>query len=473
MAIIGTLKTFKGGHYFKTFEGTPSGSVVDAPLPKRVIIPLRQGFGDEAALLVSVGDSVKTGQIIARSDEKISTPILSSITGRVTSIREEKHPIDGKPTLVVAIEGSGADEWQRLRLLPGNFERWGGAELGRVLYEAGVTALGKSGLPTTLHSSTVEPDKIKYLLINAVETEPYLEVSKTLLYEEFEKFVSGIKVLKAALGNIEVHVGIGYDQPQILEEIANRLEYHDWLFLHPLLPKYPQGEDEVLIKSLLNLEVPSGQLSTAIGVVVVSTPQVIAAYDAAIEGKPLVEALISIGGSAVDRPVNARVRIGTPAGELLHIFGHQAQSAIILGGPMRGTAVDETTPILRDSTALLALKRPKKRLLGGLMPGFGLDSYARIIPPILGRARKATTGLNGPESSCIQCGYCVDVCPQNLFPIWIAQAADQGQMERAQELDIFACIDCGLCSYVCPSKIPVLEQIQKGKHELREERLQE
>jgi electron transport complex protein RnfC len=473
MAIIGTLKTFKGGHYFKKFEGTPSGSIVDAPLPKSVIIPLRQGFGDEAELLVSVGDSVKTGQIIARSDEKVSTPMLSSITGRVTSIREEKHPIDGKPTLAVTIEGNGADEWQKLKLLPGNFERWGSAELGRVLYEAGVTALGKSGLPTTLRSSNVEPDKIKYLLINAVETEPYLEASKTLLYEEFEKFVSGIKVLKAVLGNIEVHVGIGYDQPQILEEIANRLEYHDWLVLHPLLPKYPQGEDEVLIKSLLNLEVPSGQLSTAIGVVVVSTPQVIAAYDAAIEGKPLVEAVISIGGSALDKPVNARVRIGTPAGELLRQFGHQSQSGIILGGPMRGTSVEETTPILRDSTALLALKRPKKRLLGGLTPGFGLDSYTRIIPPVLGGLRKATTGLNGPERPCIHCGYCVDVCPQNLFPIWIAEAADRGQMERAQELDIFACIDCGLCSYVCPSKIPVLEQIQRGKHELREERLQE
>ena len=474
MAIVGTLKTFKGGHFFKEFEGTPQGPILDAVLPTRVRLPLRQGFGAEVAPVVAVGDTVLVGQIVGRSDERVSTPVLSPISGTVKAIEEFDHPLDGKVTTYIDIESDGKDDWKPLDLPEGNYERWSGEDLGTVLYEAGITGLGKSGFPSALNSSDVEPDKITYLLINAIETEPYLSGPKVLLHEEFEKFVTGIKVLKGALGNVEVHVGLSFDQPHILEELENRLEYHDWLFLHPLLPKYPQGEDEVLIKSLIDVEVPVGESAGSVGVVVAGIDQVIAAYEAAMEAKPFVERVVTIGGSAMGSPSIARVRIGTYVQDILDEFNVARPSHAILGGPMRGHEVDEAeTPILRDSIALLALKGPTKKLLGGMTPGFGFDSYTRIIPPLFGGLRKAATSLNGPEKPCIRCGYCVDVCPQNLHSIWLAEAADRGDSKELKKLDAFACIDCGLCSYVCPSKIPVMEKIQAGKRQIREEMLQE
>ena len=268
MAIVSTLKTFKGGHYFGRFEGTPSGRILTSSLPTQVQFPLRQGFGAEVSPLVPVGEPVKAGQIIARSDEMISTPIHAPVSGKITALEEGPHPVSGVITTWVTIVSDGRDEWTYLKLPKGNFERWGANELGRILYEAGVTALGKAGFPTAYRSSDADPGKIKYLVINAVETEPYLLSDVAILYEEFEKFVTGVKVLKGALANVEVHVGIGYDQPRLLKELENRMDYHDWLYIHPLLPKYPQGEDEVLIKTLLNLEVPSGKSATAIGAVV-------------------------------------------------------------------------------------------------------------------------------------------------------------------------------------------------------------
>jgi electron transport complex protein RnfC len=473
MAIVGTLKTFKGGHYFKKFEGSSNEPLVQAQLPKRVKLPLRQGYGQECAPVVAVGDRVKTGQIIARSDERVCTPILAPISGKITAIGEAPHPIDGRVTKVISIDSDSLDEWHHLELPEGSFERWSAEDLGTVLYEAGVTGLGKAGFPSPFNSSEVEPDGINTLIINLVETEPYLEAQKILLYEEFEKFVTGIKILKGALGNIEVHIGIGYDQPDILEELENRLEYHDWLILHPLLPKYPQGEDEILVKSLLNREIPAGQYSTSLGIVVADVQQAVAAYDAVIEGKPFVQAAVSVGGSAMGAPANAKVRIGTLVSDLCEEFGHSSPSEIILGGPMRGSAVSEDgASIMRGTEAMLAMKGPQKKKFGGSGPGFGLDSYTRIIAPIFGGKRKGTTGLNGIPKPCIHCGYCVDVCPQNLHPIWIAEAADRGDSQKTRELDISACIDCGLCSYVCPSKIPVMEQIQAGKREIREEQLQ-
>jgi len=470
MAIVAALKTFKGGHYFRRFEGLPAGRIQSALIPRRVRLPLRQGFGEEAAPIVAEGTQVKTGRIIARSDEAISTPVHAPITGVVTAIEEGPHPLDGEPTTYVTIEADekGSEEWEPLKLPKGNFERWGAEELGRILYEAGVTALGKAGFPTPFRSSDAEPADVKYLLINAVETEPFVRGDRALLYEEFEKFLTGIKILKSALGNIEVHLGVGYDQPQILEELEVRMEYYDWLYLHPLLPKYPQGTDEVLIKTLLNVEVPSGRSPTAVGAVVCDVQQVIAAYEAVIEGRPFIERVISIGGSAIAQPANVRVRLGIPVGELLREFGHKTPSRVILGGPMRGRSIsDVEAPILRNVRALVALLEPDR----SRSPLGAYDSYTRILPP-LGRRRRATTALNGPVRPCIRCGYCVEVCPQNLFPIWIAEASEGGELRRAEELDLLACIECGLCSYVCPSKIPVMERIQQGKRLLREERLE-
>jgi electron transport complex protein RnfC len=431
----------------------------------------RQGFGQEALPLVKVGERVRAGQIIARADNVINTPVPASISGTVMLIEDCPHPLGGLPTQRIVIESDGRDEWQLLKRPAGNFEKWGRDEVGRLLYEAGVTALGKAGFPTAYHTSLAEPSAINYLLINAVETEPYVEGDAQLLAEEFEKALTGIKVLRSAFGNAEVHVGLGHNQPRLIEALESRMEYYDWFHIHPLLPKYPQGEDEVLIKTLLNREVPSGRLAPQIGIVVSDVQQCIAAYEAVLESRPFIERIVSVGGSAIERPANLRVRVGTPCGELLAGRSLRSPARIILGGPLRGASLsDIDQPVLRDTRALIALAEPRRRLFAAAGPGFGYDSYTRILPPLGTKAKRATTGLNGPVRPCIRCGYCLDICPQNLVPISLAESAERGLLREAGKLDIFACIDCGLCSYVCPSKLPLLEQIDKGKEALREGR---
>ena len=471
MAIVGALKTFKGGHYFGRFEGSPTTPFEDAPLPESVTVPLRQGFRDEAACRVSEGDAVQTGQIIARSDELICSPVHAPVSGTVVAIDEGAHPVDGAPTTLVSIESDGLDEWQLLDLPEGSHEKWG-EELGRVLYESGVTALGRSGFPTAHHSALVEPGEVETIVVNAVETEPYLEASTALLYESFDKFINGLRILRNSIGNVEVHVGLGHDRGRLFEELVHRLDYDDWIHLHPLLPKYPQGVDDVLIKTILDREVPAGELATSIGVVVTDAHQAVAAYDAVLDGKPYVERAMTIGGSAFGRPANARVRVGTPVAELLRPYEHTPPARLILGGPLRGRSVsDADAPITRDTGALVGLREPKRRLFGSLRPMWRADSYTNVAAPLPDGAKRATAGLNGDRRPCISCGDCVDVCPQNLFPVRLAEAAERGELMTARDLGLDACIECGLCSYVCPSKIPLLEQIRLGRQMAREEEL--
>jgi electron transport complex protein RnfC len=229
-----------------------------------------------------------------------------------------------------------------------------------------------------------------------------------------------------------------------------------------------------LIKTILNQEVPAGRPPTDLGVIVCDVQTVIAAYEAVVEARPMVDRVISIGGSAMARPANVRVRLGTSVGELLEEFGNKGPSRVIVGGPLRGSSVtDVDAPITREIRALVALEEPRSPSVTtrwGFLPR--ADSHVRLLPPF-GREKRATTALVGGTRPCIRCGDCVDVCPQNLFPIELAEAGERGDLERAEELAIFACIECGLCSYICPSKIDLLEGIRKAKRWIREERLED
>ncbi|MCS6903679.1 MAG: RnfABCDGE type electron transport complex subunit C [Candidatus Bipolaricaulota bacterium] len=475
MAVLGSLKTFTGGHYFGLFEGTPRGKrLSQAPLPKRATIFLRQGFSAEVAPLVQVGERVKTGQIIGKNDpnpQKPSTPVHATISGRVTKLEKQPHPLDGRPTLAVTIESDGQDEWQLLDRPTLNYERLSSEELGKMLYDAGVTSGGQAGFPTAFATAYGTPERMRYLIINAIETEPYVEATDQLLYEEFDKFVNGIKILRQALGNVQVHIGLGYNKPRIYEELITRLEYYDWCTIHQLLPKYPQGDDAVLVRTLLDLLVPQGGYATDIQCVVQDVQQCVAAYEAVIEGKPFVERVISVAGSAVKEPKNLRVRIGTPISNLLDNNLSVPRARIILGSVLRGRDQQSLeVPVLQETPAVIALKEAQAELMPVAGPGFDRDSFtgAYVSLPWL-KIKRATTSLNGNERACVRCGYCLDVCPQNLFPAMLGEYCANDLVSNAVEIDLMACIECGLCAYVCPSKIPLLEQIRKGKRQALEE----
>jgi len=66
------------------------------------------------------------------------------------------------------------------------------------------------------------------------------------------------------------------------------------------------------------------------------------------------------------------------------------------------------------------------------------------------------------SGSCIRCARCVEACPINLVPTFIAQAAEHEYFSRAEKLHVTDCIDA--VAVLClPRRIPSLSGLELPK----------
>ena len=103
-----SLITFKRGgvHPAEKKELSKDRSAKKTALPKRVVIPLQQHIGAAAVPVVTEGESVKRGQLIARAAGFISSPVHASISGTVKSISDFCHPVFAE-SRAIEIESDG------------------------------------------------------------------------------------------------------------------------------------------------------------------------------------------------------------------------------------------------------------------------------------------------------------------------------------------------------------------------------
>src|SRR5574344_2304514 len=105
------MKTFSiGGVHPKDNKISANAEIEDFQIPKVAYISMSQHLGAPAEPIVSAGDKVKVGQLIAKPSGFISAPVHSSVSGTVQSIDIIKE-LAGNPckAVVIIVEG---DEWR-------------------------------------------------------------------------------------------------------------------------------------------------------------------------------------------------------------------------------------------------------------------------------------------------------------------------------------------------------------------------
>ncbi len=85
------------------------------------------------------------------------------------------------------------------------------------------------------------------------------------MVERPDALLRGIEILQTRLGAEETIIGIELNKPDAIETLSARIKPGQPIRVAPLRVKYPQGDSKMMIKSLLDIEVPAGLHAADLG----------------------------------------------------------------------------------------------------------------------------------------------------------------------------------------------------------------
>lgn len=426
-------KTFIGGVHPYDGKELSKDSPIKEVLPKGdMVYPVSQHIGAPAKPVVAVGDTVLKGQMIAEAGGFVSSPIYSSVSGKVKAIEKRRVAV-GDMVDSIVIENDGmftATTYESVEDVTALSKE----EIIEKVKNAGVVGMGGAGFPTHVKLSPKEPDKIEYIIANCAECEPYLTSDYRRMLENPEELIGGMKIILQLFDNAKGILGIEDNKPDCIEKLTELTKDEPRIEVCPLMTKYPQGGERQLIYATTGRAINSKMLPADAGCIVDNVETIIAVYNAVKNGQPVLKRISTVTGDAVKNPSNILYSIGTSYQELVDAAGgfKSQPEKIISGGPMMGFAMFSLDiPTTKTSSSILC---------------FTHDEVAAFEP-----------------QACINCGRCVEACPEQLIPSRLAKFGLRGQMDEFEKWHGPECIECGSCSFACPSRRQVAQPIKTMK----------
>lgn len=404
------------------------------PVPKRLFIPLQQHIGSPAQPVVSVGQSVLKGQLLATAQGALSSAIHAPTSGIITGLGDcaAPHP-SGLSVPSITLDSDGESRWIALvatadpiQLTP--------EEIAQRVAAAGIVGLGGATFPSALKLNLSHG--VQTLIMNGGECEPYLTCDDRIMQERAAQIMQGIQIIAHAVAAQEVLVGIEDNKPEAIAAMQSAAK-NTSVTVTAMPSMYPMGSEKQIIQVLTGKEIPAGGRPADIGVLVHNVATAFAVQQAIVEGKPLISRIVTVSGGAVKVPCNLEVLVGTPMQELIDFAGGYTQPAarLVLGGPMMGQQItNPAVPVVKGTSGVLALTTAE-----------------------IGQAEPA---------SCIRCSSCVRACPVGLLPLEMAAHIRTENLSGAVKFGLKDCIACGSCSYVCPAHIPLVHFFNYAKGDL-------
>ena len=380
--------TFRGGVHpreHKELSKEASLRVFDAK--GEMVFPLAQHIGKPAKAIVKKGDPVLVGQCIAEADGFVSANVISSCSGTVKAVEKRR------------------------------------------------TIAGALLAPK-------EPLKIKYLIANGAECEPYITCNDQLMRGYGNQIVEGMEIMLRLFPNAEGVIAIEGNKPEAIAAMEMAVKGHPRMRVQKLRTKYPQGGERSLISVIAGVDYPTSKLPADVGCIVDNVGTIYAVGRAVLYNEPLFRHVITVTGEGVRNPSNFIARDGTSFAEMIEAAGGLKEGAdpkkVISGGPMMGLAVSTLdVPITKTTNAVTVL--------------------------LSDEVEKAELKM----TACLHCGRCTTVCPNGLMPQMMADAIVAGDMERYEKkLYGLDCIFCGSCTYICPAKRPLTQNFKQTKAEI-------
>jgi len=392
--------------------------------------------------VVTTGQHVLKGQVIAGSADGTSAAVHASSSGTVTDISSRPIPSRyGAQELCIEIETDGKDRWVSIPTINADVCSLPPTLVKEKIQEAGIVGLGGAGFPSAVKMLPGNHPDVRLMILNAVECDPYISCDEALIREYALQVVQGLQILRHAAQALECVIAIRSDMSEAKSALVLAIDSTDGpeVKIASLSTIYPAGGEKQVVKSLTGFEVPDQGLPLDLGIICYNVGTALATYQAIKEGKPLISRIVTVTGGALREPRNLDVMVGTPIRNLIEQFGNCIDDPeyLIAGGAMMGFSLpSDDVPLLKTTNCIIAAA-----------PGeFPAQQTA---------------------NECIRCGDCVAACPASLFPQELYQDSRTKNYDRARSHGLFACIECGCCTYVCPSRIPLVDYYRQTKLEIK------
>lgn len=434
--------TFRHGVHPEEFKDwTASLPVERMPFVKEYVVPLSQHTGAPSVALVRKGQRIRRGEMIAKPGAFVSVAQHAPVTGVVSDIALAEHPggqwvesirIQADPFSPQTIEADPPPDVHRLEM----------KEFLTAVQNAGLVGMGGAAFPAHVKFAIPKEKACRTIIANGCECEPFLTSDHRVMVEFAAELVRGLTILRRFIPAERVFIGIESNKPDAIrmlkDEVVRQGVGYDVVSLRV---KYPQGAEKMLIRAILNREVPSGKLPVDVETLVSNVGTIVALAQYFDQGIPLIERIVTVTGPAIRRPANLMIPIGTSLREVLEWCGGVTDTAarILLGGPMMGIAQKSLdVPVTKGISGVLVLTDREVR---------DLETY-----------------------KCIRCGRCIDVCPMFLNPSMLGLLARKQEYDEMEALHVMDCFECASCSFVCPSGIPLVQSFRVAKNMLRQKK---
>lgn len=422
--------------------------IQDLPPAGRIVLPLITRFG-EMTPIVSVGDELQAGQLIAKGSDKWVPPLLASVTGQISAIKAWPNGTGNEgPALVIR---SPQPDTLPTREIPSRNDL---PEVMRWIQAADIREVDPDPMPPALRLRKPElvppaftpfspalEKPIHTIIINGIDRQPGVWIRKAMTRISGKTLLETIPLLKDLTGASRVFFTFTKGAEPAQEFLQGLREHGAEPVSCPNI--YPIGLKPLLVRYLTGQELPvvNSEGAREFGMVVVDVATALKVHGTAHGELSSLQVVVQVTAPSAGIDTLVRVRQGTLIEDVLDALSISKNdlAKVLCGGPFLGTALHRLdVPVTQEMDSII------------------LQTEQEII--------------HYTNEPCVNCGYCVRRCPMKLLPNELSKNCEYGRFNVAESLDIFSCIECGICAYVCPVHRPMVQLICFGKREIESAR---